>query len=290
MPCRINRKTEWRTKLYLEWKTWNEGSFNTLTYNDDNLPEKKYFQGGSLEKTDIQKFMKRFRKEFEKTYGKRMIRYFAVGEYGTRTKRAHYHMLLFNITAEETEKIMKRTWKLGNTKTDELHINRIKYTIDYTIKKETQLKDFPDGRVPEFSMMSRKPQLGAYALNGIAKKLKELELYPDRSLEREHKWRLREHNMKYWNGTFKQNGMYCRLDKAMMTKLASLVNPVIKENLDKMKEETLLIPKELRVFKNRELDNNYIDTINFELGEEHEQTKKKSEKAKRQIQKSIKHF
>ena len=115
----------------------------------------------------------------------------------------------------------------------------------------TSLKDFPCGRVPEFSMMSRKPQLGAYALPKFAEKLKKHNLYPSYSLEKEHVWRLRDQgiDLQLWNGVYKQNGMYCKLDRPMMTKLASIINPNIKENLDKIKKETLLIPKEFRIYQ-----------------------------------------
>ena len=59
----------------------------------------------SINKKDIQKFLKRLRYYFK---GRR-IRYYYVGEYGERTDRPHYHMALFNCCYTE-EKIIKRAW------------------------------------------------------------------------------------------------------------------------------------------------------------------------------------
>ncbi len=86
MPCRITRKREWETRLNLEWQTWKMGAFVTLTYKPEELPEAEKFKNGNLKKKDLQDFMKRFRRSYERKYGKRKIRYFGVGEYGERTK------------------------------------------------------------------------------------------------------------------------------------------------------------------------------------------------------------
>ena len=96
MPCRIRRRKEWETRLMLEWKTWNQGAFVTLTYSPEYLPDADQWKGGNLIKSDLQKFMKRFRKYFNEKYGDRKIRFFGCGEYGTQSKRAHFHILIFN--------------------------------------------------------------------------------------------------------------------------------------------------------------------------------------------------
>lgn len=45
---------------------------------------------------DVQCFLKRFRKYINKYYGPRKFKYFAVGEYGTRYGRPHYHLVIFS--------------------------------------------------------------------------------------------------------------------------------------------------------------------------------------------------
>ena len=75
--------------------------FVTLTYSDEGIahldrcidPETGEIGAGplrSLNKRDIQLFMKRLRK---RTGAK--IRYLQCGEYGSKTQRPHHHVLLF---------------------------------------------------------------------------------------------------------------------------------------------------------------------------------------------------
>ena len=289
MPCRINKRTEWKTKLMLEWQTFPQGVFTTLTYKNEDLPNRNEYKGGSLNKKDLQDFLKRFRINYKNKYGYTKVRYFGVGEYGERFKRAHYHVLLFNVDPVHAEDIIKKSWKKGITQTDLLNENRIKYTIGYTIKKQTNEKDFPDGRYPEFNIMSKNPGLGWYALPKFAEKLKKRNIYPSRSINQHHEWILEQKglSLKTWNGVYKQGKQYYRFDKNCMIKLAKLTDSSILETLEK--EETVLYPKEFKIKKTRLHDNSYLDTIKFVTSEEADETKKQSEKKQREEQNSKKH-
>lgn len=88
--CRIKRAKEWTHRIILETMLHEENSFVTLTYNDEHLPE-----GGTLDKRQLQLFFKRLRKAI----APKKIRYFAVGEYGGRFGRPHYHIALFGYPA-----------------------------------------------------------------------------------------------------------------------------------------------------------------------------------------------
>jgi len=74
-------------RIILEMAQYQDNAFLTLTYAEEHLPK-----GGTLEPRHLQLFFKKLRKIVEPT----RIRFFAVGEYGTRTKRPHYHCALFN--------------------------------------------------------------------------------------------------------------------------------------------------------------------------------------------------
>jgi hypothetical protein len=69
--------------------------FLTLTYNDDRIPE-----NGALNPDHLRRFFKSMRRR-EKAAAERQgrkpnpLRYYACGEYGERTKRPHYHAVLF---------------------------------------------------------------------------------------------------------------------------------------------------------------------------------------------------
>lgn len=80
--CINMRRYHWVKKLSLEKKQWKNTYFITLTYNDHNYPDE-------LRVDHIQNFIKYLRKFIKK------LKYFCSGEYGSKTARAHYHLILF---------------------------------------------------------------------------------------------------------------------------------------------------------------------------------------------------
>lgn len=110
----------------------------------------------SLDKTDVQKFIKRYRKHDKKN----VIKYYAVGEYGSNTRRPHYHLIMFNAD----ESIIDKAWRKENVPIGQIHIGKLTeasagYTLKYITKEKTVGKFSRDDRAPEFSLMSKK--LGA---------------------------------------------------------------------------------------------------------------------------------
>lgn len=82
LNCINMKRYHWVKKLELEKKEWKYTLFLTITYNNENYP-------GQLKVSDIQNFIKYLRKTDKK------IKYFCCGEYGGKTERAHYHLILF---------------------------------------------------------------------------------------------------------------------------------------------------------------------------------------------------
>ena len=157
MPCRINKKREWAGRLLMESKLHPYSYFVTLTYDEDHCPPE-------LSREDASKFVKSLRKKFPG------IRYFLVGEYGDRTGRPHFHVILYTSCIRNTiEAGLRRTcWKKGH-----VHIgasfNRAvaNYASGYVTKKNTKSieDDGLDGQdekklEPEFIRVSQRPALG----------------------------------------------------------------------------------------------------------------------------------
>lgn len=97
--CKLQRTQEWSLRLAMEAQSYPVGSihFVTLTFNDDNVWSINQETGElvqSLMARDVQLYMKRIRKALPK--GCR-IRYYACGEYGPKTHRPHYHLLVFGV-------------------------------------------------------------------------------------------------------------------------------------------------------------------------------------------------
>lgn len=108
----------------------------TLTYDDEHIPE-----DGGLHYEDLQKFWKRLRKAGKK------IRYYAVGEYGDKTKRPHYHAVVFGeawlegriITSENprhwTSHELVAAWGKGQVDVTTLNMATAAYAASYVTKK-----------------------------------------------------------------------------------------------------------------------------------------------------------
>lgn len=84
--CRLAYSAEWAARLMHESQMHEHSSFVTLTYNDQFLPE-----NGALNYDHITKFMKRLRKAL----GDTKIRFYMAPEYGDKSKRPHYHIIIF---------------------------------------------------------------------------------------------------------------------------------------------------------------------------------------------------
>lgn len=136
----------------------SENLFLTLTYGPVNLPEDE-----AVNPRDLQLFIKRLRQNVLPT----QFRYFAVGEYGDKTMRPHYHLALFGLGASHEEAIRK-AWPLGHIMIGTFTTASASYIGGYVTKKMTK-KDDPrlNGRHPEFTRMSNRPGIGAPAMDTI---------------------------------------------------------------------------------------------------------------------------
>lgn len=183
MACLQKRRNEWAFRLKQELKIAESAYFVTLTYDDENLPlynlrtksffPKKYIPAEpftvSLKKMDVQLFLKRLRHdliEFEVNPTKKLsglkFKYFIVGEYGTETKRPHYHCLFFNINSlQKVDELLLKNWKHGHIHVGSVTSKSISYTAKYVINKAIQEED----RQSPFAIMSKRPAIGSNYLN-----------------------------------------------------------------------------------------------------------------------------
>lgn len=186
LPCRINKRRVWTLRLMLEHFYHEKASFVTLTYSDDMLPYDWRSGLPVLCKQDLQLWFKRLRKRFSGY----QVRYYAAGEYGSRTHRPHYHAILFGVGPEDLDPDflvyegksggvsglekrvtpLSKTWPYGLVHVGEVTRESIQYVAGYVTKKITKKGD---GRAPEFALMSRKPGIGARAVAEIASVLQQ---------------------------------------------------------------------------------------------------------------------
>ncbi|WNK13805.1 MAG: replication initiator protein [Microvirus sp.] len=203
-PCRASRRRQWASRLELESVCHSQSSFVTLTYSDQNMKllnvgsvTEPCFRG-TLVPRDLQSFLKRFRRAIAPL----RIRFFAVGEYGARTFRPHYHAILFGwpgCSNGRTKRVVGsggpdwsnccgncsvvgRAWRVGGVDVGSVTQQSLAYVAQYTTKKMTSAGDFRlRGRYPEFARMSLSPGIGSEAMWNVASCMFEFRL--DESLD-----------------------------------------------------------------------------------------------------------
>ena len=181
IECRLQKSNEWALRLEHENALHDCASFVTLTYSPENIPH-----GETLVKTDLQKFMKRLRKQIATKYDDLKIRFYACGEYGSQLDRPHYHLIIFGFdfpdkqawapSGQETlyrSELLEKCWQHGFSTVGAVERDSIAYVARYSMKKITgdcakdhyEYTDPYTGEIidkqPEFALMSRRPGIGA---------------------------------------------------------------------------------------------------------------------------------
>lgn len=149
--CIKYRKRTWAARLLAESRCHNQNAFLTLTYDEDHIPADH-----KINKRDIDLFLKRLRNN----YGK--LRYFLTGEYGEKTKRPHYHAIIFghdflggatSLRNHEFEnRILDAIWRHGKVVIGTVTPESCAYVAGYVQKK---IKE-----TDTFSLMSKFPPIG----------------------------------------------------------------------------------------------------------------------------------
>ena len=153
LHCRIQKKSSLTLRNLLEFNSALSGQFVTLTYSEDP---------GLLQYSDIQKFLRSLRKENRKAGNSATIRFFCCGEYGTKSERGHWHLLLYNALSLPEGLSHIKSWPHGFAFVGQITTASIGYTVAYTTK-------FSDQARPEIGKWSLRPALGAYGLDQVAR-------------------------------------------------------------------------------------------------------------------------
>lgn len=142
MPCLIAKQSNLAFVCRIEQQeAYRRGlgcSFLTLTYNDYSIP---YSSSGhrTLLKSDLQKFLKRFRK-YRQLDNKPPVKFVACGEYGDKLSRPHYHLIIFGADNTECLYYARKAWdksEKGLIQCGALRPGGIQYVLKYVTKSNT---------------------------------------------------------------------------------------------------------------------------------------------------------
>lgn len=169
--CRRNNAKQWAVRVYHESRLYLNNTFVTLTYDDEHLPLTD--EGiPTLKKNHMSEFMKRLRDYIYPS----QVRFFGCGEYGDTFSRPHMHLAIFGLDPlderlvtdyNEVENgycVEYKPWKLGRVHVGFVTPESSSYVAGYELKKlkpEEKEKQLSRGIQPVFSLMSRRPGIGA---------------------------------------------------------------------------------------------------------------------------------
>lgn len=129
--CKKNYRFQWSLRCFLESLIYNKSFFLTLTYDDT------HYEYASLK--DVKRFLKDLRNNGF------FVRYFGCSERGDKTKRLHFHLILFGIDLEDlylnrfnklVSPSLNSYWTNGFIQIDEFKPGHAFYVAGYVGKKE----------------------------------------------------------------------------------------------------------------------------------------------------------
>lgn len=166
--CLDSRSSGWSVRLSHELLSHEASSFITLTYADDDgsTTSRRYcpYPRGSVAKIESVDFLKRLRYYLSH----KKIRFYLVSEYGEKTRRPHYHAIIFGHDFSKdpgahqvrrglyASPILDKAWGLGHASSGSVSEASIRYVTNYILGKN----ETPEAKAKTFALMSRKPGLG----------------------------------------------------------------------------------------------------------------------------------
>lgn len=138
LECRLDYARSWAIRCVHEAQMHEKNCFITLTYDDDHLGDNR------LDYRDFQLFMKKLRKLQNEPIG-----VFVTGEYGEKTKRKHWHAIIFGWQPRDAKskyetsrgdqvyssETLSKTWGQGIAEYGSVTFESAGYCARYAAKK-----------------------------------------------------------------------------------------------------------------------------------------------------------
>ncbi|QCS36162.1 replication initiator protein [Capybara microvirus Cap1_SP_143] len=182
LGCRLAYSKQWTSRIMLELPYHDHSWFVTLTYDDEHLPINEFTdpvtsevgESTTLVKRHVQLFMKKLRNAYPDNH----LMYFFAGEYGDRSRRPHYHAIIFDLPLDDlvfyktspngdiyfNSPKLEKIWSHGFVVVANVTYASAAYTARYIMKKQNVSDEnsiYARKNIePEFCLMSQKPSIG----------------------------------------------------------------------------------------------------------------------------------
>lgn len=162
IECRLAYASQWAARCVDEAKMHPKNCFITLTYSDENLGINKLYY------RDFQLFIKRLRDRIG-PLPEEKICYVVCGEYGARSKRKHWHAIIFNWQPEDlkykysndrgdkvySSEVLDSLWGKGISEVGSVTFESAGYVARYSAKKLVHGQDQSHDFKPVFKVSSK---------------------------------------------------------------------------------------------------------------------------------------
>lgn len=166
--CKNQRRASYYTRLLMHKLQYEDKEcfFVTLTYEDN-------FVTNGIKYIDFQRFIKRLRDHELRNCNNSNVTYYVACEYGSKTLRPHFHVILFGVKNEEH---IHKAWQFGFRYVGNVTEKSMMYVAGYCVKldydQEIELR--AKNARPEFCKWSQ--GLGANIVPLLADMVKKLNL------------------------------------------------------------------------------------------------------------------
>lgn len=150
--CRVNRARDWTIRTIHEYSRPKFSRtfmyFLTLTYDDEHICD------NSLDYRHVQLFLKKLRKKFACNE----LKFLCVGEYGFKSNRMHWHLIIFGFPKLVKYRVFHDLWSYGLVDAGLVRsYSSVSYLLKYCMKeyKNPKIDYLIDGRIPPLFRCSK---------------------------------------------------------------------------------------------------------------------------------------
>lgn len=167
IQCRITKISQieflCNKELLYQYSLGRGASFVTLTYDDNHIPINSLGYN-TLVKSDVQKFLKRFRRSLDYHNQLSPFKVLYSGEYGDSFGRCHYHLAFLGVDDSQCRYWIPRIWSYGLSDIGVLTSGGLRYIVKYLSKSDnnSSIRSYYDSIGIELPFIQKSVKMGRF--------------------------------------------------------------------------------------------------------------------------------